>query len=364
MGKKVRVLIIDDSASVRQTLTAVLQQDPDIEVMGAASDPFMAARRIAEDIPDVITLDVEMPRMDGITFLRKLMAQHPIPVVMCSSLTEAGSETLLQALEAGAVDIILKPKIGAADHLAESGMRIREVVKSAAQARVTGVRRPSARTSAGVSNPNAKLTADAMLPPPTGRAMAKTTEMVVCVGASTGGTEALREMLEALPANAPGIVIVQHMPEKFTAAFAKRLNSLCEVEVKEAVDGDPVLRGHVLIAPGDQHMLLERQGARYYVSVKTGPLVSRHRPSVDVLFRSAARAAGGNAMGVIMTGMGDDGARGMEEMKQAGAFTVAQDEATSIVFGMPKEAIARGGVDRVVPLDQIAREILMAQSRF
>lgn len=364
MGKKIRVLIIDDSASVRQALTAVLQQDPDIEVMGVASDPFMAARKIAEDIPDVITLDVEMPRMDGITFLRKLMAQHPIPVVMCSSLTEAGSETLLQALEAGAVDIILKPKIGAADHLAESGMRICEVVKSAAQARVSGVRRASARSSAGTSNPNARLTADAMLPPPTGRAMAKTTEMVVCVGASTGGTEALREMLEALPANAPGIVIVQHMPEKFTAAFAKRLNSLCEVEVKEAVDGDPVLRGHVLIAPGDQHMLLERQGARYYVSVKTGPLVSRHRPSVDVLFRSAARAAGGNAMGVIMTGMGDDGARGMEEMKQAGAFTVAQDEATSIVFGMPKEAIARGGVDRVVPLDQIAREILMAQSRF
>ncbi|WP_426232760.1 protein-glutamate methylesterase/protein-glutamine glutaminase [Pararhizobium sp. DWP3-4] len=362
MGKKVRVLIIDDSASVRQTLTAVLQQDPNIEVMGSASDPFMAARKIAEDIPDVITLDVEMPRMDGITFLRKLMAQHPIPVVMCSSLTEAGSETLLQALEAGAVDIILKPKIGAADHLAESGMRICEVVKSAAQARVSGVRRSAAQ--AGASNPNARLTADAMLPPPTGRAMAKTTEMVVCVGASTGGTEALREMLEALPANAPGIVIVQHMPEKFTAAFAKRLNSLCEVEVKEAVDGDPVLRGHVLIAPGDQHMLLERQGARYYVSVKTGPLVSRHRPSVDVLFRSAARAGGGNAMGVIMTGMGDDGARGMEEMKQAGAFTVAQDEATSIVFGMPKEAIARGGVDRVVPLDQIAREILMAQSRF
>ncbi len=366
MGKKVRVLIIDDSASVRQTLTAVLQQDPDIEVMGAASDPFMAARRIQEDIPDVITLDVEMPRMDGITFLRKLMAQHPIPVVMCSSLTEAGSETLLQALEAGAVDIILKPKIGAADHLAESGMRIREVVKSAAHARVSGVRRPSARVgvSASASGPTAKLTADAMLPPPTGRAMAKTTGMVVCVGASTGGTEALREMLEALPANAPGIVIVQHMPEKFTAAFAKRLNGLCEVEVKEAVDGDPVLRGHVLIAPGDQHMLLERQGARYYVSVKTGPLVSRHRPSVDVLFRSAARSAGANAMGVIMTGMGDDGARGMEEMKQAGAFTVAQDEASSIVFGMPKEAIARGGVDRVVPLDQIAREILMAQSRF
>ena len=362
MGKKVRVLILDDSASVRQTLTAALQQDPDIEVMGSASDPFMAARKIAEDIPDVITLDVEMPRMDGITFLRKRMAQHPIPVVMCSSLTEAGSETLLQALEARAVNIILKPNIGAADHLAESGMRICEVVKSAAQARVTGARRSAAQ--AGSSNPNARLPADAMLPPPTGRATAKTTEMIVCVGASTGGMEALREMLEALPANAPGIVIVQHMPEKFTAAFAKRLNSLCEVEVKEAVDGDPVLRGHVLIAPGEQHMLLERQGARYYVSVKTGPLVSRHRPSVDVLFRSAARAAGGNAMGIIMTGMGDDGARGMEEMKEAGAFTVAQDKATSIVFGMRKEAIARGGVDRVVPLDQIAREILMAQSRF
>jgi two-component system chemotaxis response regulator CheB len=273
----------------------------------------MAAKRIQEDSPDVITLDVEMPRMDGITFLRKLMAQHPIPVVMCSSLTEVGSETLLQALEAGAVDIILKPKIGVADHLAESGMRIREVVKSAAQARISGVRRPSAPASgAAASGPAAKLTADAMLPPPTGRAMAKTTEMVVCVGASTGGTEALREMLEALPANAPGMVIVQHMPEKFTAAFAKRLNSLCEVEVKEAEDGDPVLRGHVLIAPGDKHMLLERQGARYHVSVKTGPLVSRHRPSVDVLFRSAARAAGANAMGVIMTGMGDDGARGLQ----------------------------------------------------
>ena len=361
MGKKIRVLIVDDSASVRQTLTAVLSQDPDIEVMGAASDPFMAAKRIQEDIPDVITLDVEMPRMDGITFLRKLMAQHPIPVVMCSSLTETGSETLLQALEAGAVDIILKPKIGAADHLAESGMRIREVVKSAAHARISGVRRPM--RSAAASGPASKLTADAMLPPPTGKAMAKTTEMVVCVGASTGGTEALREMLEALPANAPGMVIVQHMPEKFTAAFAKRLNGLCEVEVKEAEDGDPVLRGHVLIAPGDKHMLLERQGARYHVSVKSGPLVSRHRPSVDVLFRSAARAAGANAMGVIMTGMGDDGARGLEEMKQAGAYTIAPDEATSVVFGMPKEAIARGCVDRIAPLPSLAPEVLRAANR-
>jgi two-component system chemotaxis response regulator CheB len=358
MGKKIRVLVIDDSASVRQVLTRVLEEDPDIEVIGAASDPFMAAKKIQEQIPDVITLDVEMPRMDGITFLRKLMSQRPIPVVMCSSLTEAGSETLLQALEAGAVDVILKPKIGAADHLAESGTRIRDAVRAAAQARLGTSRRPAI-----ASGPTAKLTADAVLPPPSGRAMAKTTEMVVCVGASTGGTEALRVMLEQLPANSPGIVIVQHMPEKFTAAFAKRLNSLCEVEIKEAVHGDPVLRGHVLIAPGDLHMMLERQGARYHVAVKTGPLVSRHRPSVDVLFRSAARSAGGNAMGVIMTGMGDDGARGMLEMQQAGAFTLAQDEASSVVFGMPKEAIAHGGVDRVVPLDQIAREILAAERR-
>jgi two-component system chemotaxis response regulator CheB len=365
MGKKIRVLIIDDSASVRQTLSQVLTEDPDIEIMGVASDPFMAARKIQEEIPDVIMLDVEMPRMDGITFLRKLMSQRPIPVVMCSSLTESGSDTLLQALEAGAVDVILKSKIGAADSLADDAMRIREVVRSAAHARLTNVRRAAGTIQpASTSGPAAKLTADAMLPPPTGRAMAKTTEMVTCVGASTGGTEALREFLEALPANAPGIVIVQHMPEKFTAAFARRLNGLCAVEVKEAADGDPVLRGHVLIAPGDKHVLLERQGARYHVSVKTGPLVSRHRPSVDVLFRSAARSAGSNAMGIIMTGMGDDGARGMLEMHQAGAYTVAQDEATSVVFGMPKEAIAKGGVDRILPLDQIAREVLITQSRF
>ncbi|MEW6539265.1 protein-glutamate methylesterase/protein-glutamine glutaminase [Brevundimonas fontaquae] len=350
---KVRVLVIDDSASVRQTLVDVLSADPGIEVMGVASDPFVAARRIAEDVPDVITLDVEMPRMDGITFLRKLMSQRPIPVVMCSSLTEAGSETLMQALEAGAVDIILKPRIGAADHLAESGDRIRDVVKAAARARV-GARRPTARTL----DPGTKLTADAMLPPPSGAAMARTTEMVACLGASTGGTEALREVLQALPANAPGIIIVQHMPAGFTAAFAKRLNSLCEVAVKEASHGDPVLRGHVLIAPGDKHMLLERQGARYQVAIKDGPPVSRHRPSVDVLFRSAARAAGRNAMGVIMTGMGDDGARGLLELKDAGGVTVAQDEASSIVFGMPKEAIARDAAQKIMGLEHIAREIM------
>jgi two-component system chemotaxis response regulator CheB len=358
--KKIRVLIIDDSASVRQTMTAILQEDPEIEVMGVASDPFNAAKRLQEEVPDVITLDVEMPRMDGITFLRKLMSQCPVPVVMCSSLTEEGSETLLQAMEAGAVDVILKPRIGVADHLAEHNLQIRDVVKAAARARVRG--RPAVR-EAQRAGPEKKLTADAVLPPPTGRAMSRTTEMVGCLGASTGGTEALREVLEALPANSPGIVVVQHMPENFTRAFATRLNTLCEVDVKEAADGDPVLRGHVLIAPGGKHTMLERQGARYYVSVRDGPLVSRHRPSVDVLFRSAARAAGANAVGVIMTGMGDDGARGLLEMKQAGARTFAQDEATSIVFGMPKEAIARGAADRVVPLGAIARELLLATAR-
>jgi two-component system chemotaxis response regulator CheB len=347
---------------VRQTLTSVLSSDPDIEVMGVASDPIAAARRIQDEIPDVITLDVEMPRMDGITFLRKLMAQKPIPVVMCSSLTEAGSETLMQALEAGAVDVILKPRIGVADHLAETSSHICEVVKSAAQARVGG-RKPRASMEVRTEGPEKKLSADVMLPPPTGRAMAKTTEMVVCIGASTGGTESLRVVLEAMPANAPGIVIVQHMPEKFTAAFAKRLNTLCAMEVKEAADGDPVLRGHVLIAPGDRHMMLERQGARYYVSVKSGPPVSRHRPSVDVLFRSAAHSAGSNAVGVIMTGMGDDGARGLEEMKASNAFTIAQDEATSVVFGMPKEAIARGAAIKILPLQAIAGEILRAANK-
>ena len=353
--RKTRVLIIDDSASVRQAMTALLGADPEIEVIGAASDPFAAAQKMREEAPDVITLDVEMPRMDGITFLRKLMAQRPTPVVMCSSLTEAGSETLMQALEAGAVDVILKPKIGVADHLTESAERIRDVVKGAAKARL-GARRPSMVIEK-------KLTADAVLAPPSHRAMAKTTEVVACLGASTGGTESLREVLQALPANAPGIVIVQHMPAGFTASFAKRLNSLCEVEVKEAQDGDPVLRGHVLIAPGDRHMLLERQGARYHVSVRDGPAVSRHRPSVDVLFRSAARSAGANAIGVIMTGMGDDGAQGLGEMRQAGAMTIAQDEATSVVFGMPREAIRRGAAQKVAPLEHLAREILVASQR-
>ena len=362
--KRIRVLIVDDSASVRQTLAEVLSSDPEIEVLGIAADPFAAAARIAKEVPDVITLDVEMPRMDGITFLRKLMTQHPIPVVMCSSLVEAGSETLMQALEAGAVDIILKPKVGVSTQLSEDRAHICEVVKGAAQARMGRLRRPAhGRDGSADGKPAPKLTADAMLPPPVTGAMARTTEAIICIGASTGGTESLREILEVMPVDAPGIVIVQHMPEKFTAAFARRLDTLCEMEVKEAADGDSVLRGRVLIAPGNLHTMLERSGARYFVSVREGPLVTRHRPSVDVLFRSAARAAGANAVGVIMTGMGDDGARGLEEMKNAGGVTLAQDEATCVVFGMPKEAIARGCVDRIVPLYHLAQEIRRAAAR-
>jgi len=364
MTRKIRVLIVDDSASVRQAMSDILQSDPEIEVMGTASDPFVAARRIQQEVPDVITLDIEMPRMDGITFLRKIMAQRPIPVVVCSSLAETDSETASQAWEAGAVEIILKPRIGTAQFLQESKIRICDVVKAAARARTRPTAGQTARSDR-MANPEKKLTADVILPPPIAgqHAMARTTESVICIGASTGGTESLRLVLEALPAAGPAIVIVQHMPEKFTEAFARRLNSLCDMEVKEAEDGDTVMRGRVLIAPGNHHMLLQRSGARYYVSIKDGPLVSRHRPSVDVLFRSAARFAGANAMGIIMTGMGDDGARGLLEMKAAGAYTVAQDEATSVVFGMPKEAIALGAADKVLPLDLLAMEIIRAGNR-
>lgn len=349
-GKKIKVLIVDDSAVVRQTMAEILSSDPQIEVMATAADPFIAAERLREEIPDVITLDVEMPRMDGITFLHKIMSQHPIPVVMCSSLTDTGSETALKALEYGAVEIIQKPRLGTKQFLEESRISICDTIKAAAQARVRHV--SVSRTVAP------KLTADVILEKPASKAMIQTTEKVVVVGASTGGTEALRIFLETLPADTPGIVIVQHMPEGFTRSFAQRLDSLCRINVKEADNNDTVIRGRALIAPGNRHMLLKRSGARYFVEIKEGPLVSRHRPSVDVLFRSAARYAGKNAVGVIMTGMGDDGANGMLEMKQAGAYTIAQDEASCVVFGMPQEAIKRGGVNLVTPLDRIAREVL------
>ncbi|MFH0726014.1 MAG: chemotaxis response regulator protein-glutamate methylesterase [Pseudomonadota bacterium] len=349
-SKKIRVLVVDDSAVVRQTMSEILESDADIEVMATAADPFAAADRIREEVPDVITLDVEMPRMDGITFLQKIMSQHPIPVVMCSSLTENGSMTALRALEFGAVEIIVKPKIGTKKFLEESSVQICDVVKAAALARTRKIS-PSRKVEP-------KLTADAVIAKSSSRAMVQTTEKVVAVGASTGGTEALRVFLEALPANAPGIIIVQHMPENFTRSFAERLNGLCQISVKEAEQNDTVLRGRALIAPGGRHMLLKRSGARYFVEIKEGPLVCRHRPSVDVLFRSTARYAGNNALGVIMTGMGDDGARGLLEMKEAGAVTIAQDEATSVVFGMPHEAIRRGAADKVLPLEAISGVVM------
>jgi two-component system chemotaxis response regulator CheB len=340
---------VDDSAVVRQTLSEVLAGDPAIEVIGTASDPFVAAERMSEQTPDVITLDIEMPRMDGLTFLQKIMSQHPIPVVICSSLAEEGAQSTLRALEYGAVEIVAKPRLGTRQFLEESRTALCNAVKAAAAARL--------RKPAAVRVVEPKLTADAILPRARS-AMLETTEKVVVVGASTGGTEALRALLEVLPPDAPGMVIVQHMPEVFTRAFANRLDSLCQISVKEAETNDTVLRGRALIAPGNRHALLKRSGARYYVEIKDGPLVSRHRPSVDVLFRSAARYAGRNAVAVILTGMGDDGARGMLEMKEAGAATIAQDEATSVVFGMPNEAIKRGAVDAVLPLGEIARSML------
>ena len=356
--KKIKVLVVDDSAVVREALRAVLESDPEIEVMGTAIDPLHAAEKIKNEVPDVITLDIEMPRMDGVTFLQKIMSQHPIPVVICSSLAEEGAETTLRALEYGAVDIILKPKMGIKDFIEDSRIRIVDSVKAAAQARIKKIVGKKLPAKAPKS-PMPKLTADAVLMSKPGRAaMIRTTEKVVVVGASTGGTEALREFLEAMPPDSPAIAIVQHMPENFTRAFANRLNSICAIEVKEAADGDTMIRGRALIAPGNKHILVQRSGARYFVKIKEGPLVCRHRPSVDVLFRSASEFAGANTVGVIMTGMGDDGARGMLEMKNAGAYTIAQDEKSCVVFGMPNEAIKRNAVDKVLPLNSIAGEVI------
>lgn len=352
MSRRVKVLVVDDSAVVRQTLAEILSSDPGIEVAGTAADPYIAVGRLRDVVPDVITLDIEMPRMDGITFLQKLMSQHPIPVVICSGLAGKGSETALKALEFGAVEIIEKPRLGTKRFLEESKIRICQAVKAAAAARIKRI------PAMSVSLAAPKLTADAVIEKPTGKSMVRTTEKVVAIGASTGGTEALRILLEAMPPDAPGIVIVQHMPEHFTAAFAKRLDGLCRITVKEAADDDTVIRGRALIAPGNRHLLLKRSGARYFVELKDGPLVCRHRPSVDVLFRSTARYAGKNAVGVILTGMGDDGARGLLEMKEAGAATIAQDEDSCIVFGMPNEAIKRGCVDNVLALGRIPGQVI------
>ncbi len=356
MNNKIKVLIVDDSAVVRQVARAALEADAGIEVIGAAADPLFALERMKQVWPDVIVLDIEMPRMDGLTFLRKIMAEHPTPVVICSTLAEKGAAATMDALAAGAVSIITKPKMGLKQFLQDASDDIVSAVRAAARAnvrRLTGASRPVVST--------AKLSADAMLSatrplPPSG--LSKTTDAVIAIGTSTGGTQALEAVLTALPAVCTGIVVVQHMPETFTAMFAERLDSLCAMEVREARNGDRVIPGRALIAPGGRHMMLKRSGAQYVVEVADGPLVNRHKPSVDVLFRSVAQVAGSNALGIIMTGMGDDGARGLKEMHDAGARTVAEDESTCVVFGMPMEAIKLGGVDKVVPLDLIPREII------
>ncbi len=342
---------MDDSSVVRQTMQNILESDPGIDVMGTANDPFIAAKKIENEVPDVIILDVQMPKMDGITFLQKIMSQHPIPVVICSSLTEKNSTLALKAVLYGAVEIIQKPRIGTKQFLEESKVLICDAVKAASQAK------PDQLTDESYRAP-LKQTADAVLEKLSHHSMMVNTEKVVVVGASTGGTEALRVFLSSMPLDSPGIVVVQHMPEHFTTAFAKRLDSLCRISVKEAEDGDAVLRGRALIAPGNRHTLLKRNGTRYYVEVKDGPLVCRHRPSVDVLFRSASRYAGKSGLGVIMTGMGADGAKGMKEMKDAGAKTIAQDEQSCVIFGMPREAIKLGCVDRILPLEAIPGEII------
>ncbi len=352
MSKKIKVLVVDDSAVVRQTLKEVLESDKRIEVMGIASDPFVAANKMRKVKPDVITLDIEMPNMDGLTFLKKIMTQHPIPVVICSGLVNKGSEEALMALEYGAVEIIQKPRVGSKLFLEESRIRICDAVRAATVAKTKKFPEPMPAEP--------KLTADAVLAQPKKNTIINTTEKIVAIGTSTGGTDALRMLLTSMPIDSPGMVIVQHMPENFTKAFAQRLNNDCRISIKEAENKDTVIRGRALIAPGNNHMLLKRSGSRYYVEVISGPLVCRHRPSVDVLFRSVARYAGKNAIGVIMTGMGDDGANGLLEMKTAGAFTIAQDESTSVIFGMPHEAIKLGAVDKVLPLNNIADTILKA----
>ena len=344
----IRVFIVDDSAVVRQVLTSVLNNIYGITVIGSAPDPIFALQKLEKDWPDVIVLDIEMPRMDGVTFLKKLMKEHPIPVVICSTLTTKGAEVTMHAMSAGAVDIITKPTINLKGFLQESETLMANAIKGAAQAKIKNV---------GTS----KLKPIIVDKPIT--AMAETTDRVIAIGTSTGGTQALEAVLTRLPKTAPGIVIVQHMPEAFTAAFAQRLNSVCQVTVKEAENNDRVMPGLVFIAPGGKHLLLRRSGAQYRVEVKDGPLVTRHRPSVNVLFRSVATAAGNNAIGIIMTGMGDDGAKGIKELHETGALTIGQNEQSCVVYGMPKEAMKIGGIDVELPLEQIPELMVLSPSR-
>lgn len=369
--EKISVLIVDDSAVIRQTMTAILSEDPEIEVMGVAADPYIAANKMRDRMPDVITLDIEMPRMDGLTFLKKIMSQHPVPVIIISSISTQGSDAAMKALELGAVEIMAKPNMNSKAFIEESKIRIIDAVKAASRAKLRRMRTAAAErpVSELVETPRRKtlsatdftvppkLSADAVLPlarlkvPPTA-------DTLVVVGASTGGTEALREFLTGLPADCPPIAVVQHMPEFFTRSFANRLNDLCQISVKEAEPNDQLRRGQALIAPGNSHMLVKRIGMRYIVEINDGPLVNRHRPAVDILFRSAAMYAGQNALGILMTGMGDDGARGLLELRQAGATTVAQDEKSCVVFGMPREAIKLGGAQHVMPLGLMAQFVI------
>lgn len=352
---RTKVLIVDDSALVRQMLTEMISQDPSLEVVGVAQDPYAAREKIKKLNPDVLTLDVEMPRMDGVTFLRNLMRLHPMPVVMVSTLTEQGAHVTLEALELGAVDFVTKPKVDIAGKLQDYADELIEKIKVAATARV----RARADHLLGKA-PDPKLTADAVLEKTTSKQTTtlKTTDKIIAIGASTGGTEAIREVLEHMPADSPGIVITQHIPPKFSTSFAQRMDTISAMTVYEAEDGMQIVPGHAYIAPGDRHLIVERSGARYYCRLNDGPPVNRHRPSVDVLFRSVAQSVGPNAIGVILTGMGDDGARGLLEMKQAGAPTMAQDEASSVVWGMPGEAVKLGAADSQYALGKIAGRLI------
>lgn len=351
-GESLHVLVVDDSAVVREVMQAVLGADRNIKV-SVAADPLIAFAKIERDRPHVVITDLEMPRMDGLTFIRTIMAREPIPVVVCSGMTGRRMDLAISALRLGAVEVITKPKLGVRDFLHESAVMLLDAVWSAASARVT----PRLDTPVTPKN-----TADVVLPLGPAPRFRAGGERFIAIGASTGGTEAVREFLQAMPAGCPGIVIVQHMPELFTRAFAERLDKDCSIQVKEAVDGDGIQAGRALIAPGNYHLLVQRSGASYIAHVTDGPLVSRHRPSVDVLFRSVAKTAGSNSVGLIMTGMGDDGAQGLLEMRNAGAHTIAQDEATCIVFGMPKEAISRGAAREVLPLGRLADAALKAAS--